>query len=221
MVPFPRNKIPRSGTKSRLATNKKQVRHEQADLLQIRFVEQQALVSLMRPLQVRPICKSLMDGHQAVSRTLADISRFIAELCGLPVVELGDRPEILDAPLSPESPPSPGKSVRETAAEMRELFDAQPMPDVIDVLTHLLADDLPKALGCSSSLPDSLPGPSRKPLLAHLSCATTDIDRDSDCATTLPDDSPEPSRRFLRARTTNSSHGSSSPIFRPRKAARL
>ena len=86
------------------------------------LVEQQALVSLMRPLQVRPICKSLMDGHQAVSRTLADISRFIAELCGLPVVELGDLPEILDAPMSPESPqspPSPGKSALETAKRIR------------------------------------------------------------------------------------------------------
>ena len=98
-------------------------------------------------------------------------------------------------------------------------FDAQPMPD--DALTDLLADDLVRARGFSSSLPDSLPGPSRKPLLAHLSKAsTTDIDHDSDCATTLADDNPEPSRRLLRARTTDSSHGSSSPVFRPRKAAR-
>ena len=157
------------------------------------------------------------------SRTLADISRFIAELCGLPVVELGDLPEILDAPTSPQSlAGSTGKSAQETAAETREFFGAQPMPD--DTLTHLLADDLVgiDAPGFSSSSPDSLPGPSRRPLLPCLSKAsTTDIDNDSDCTTTLPDDSPEPSRRFLRARTTNSSHGSSSPIFRPRKAARL
>ena len=167
----------------------------------------------MRPIQVRAVCQGLVVNSQ----TSAGSSRFIAELCGLPIVELGDLPEILDAPPSPAG--STGKSAQETAAETREFFAAQPMPD--DTLTYLLADDLVRARGFSSSLPDSLPGPSRRPLLAHLSKAsTTDIDHDSDCATTLADDNPEPSRRLLRARTTDSSHGSSSPVFRPRKAAR-
>ena len=176
------------------------------------LVELQAIVSLMRPIQVRAICQALV----VDSRTLAGVSSFIAELCGLPVVELQDMLETSDAPLSPAG--STGKSVWETAAETREFFTAQAMPT--DTLAHLLADD--DAPGFSSSLLASRPGPSRGLLRAHSSRAsTTEIDQDSDCTTTLPDvDSPEPSRRLLRARSTNTSVGSSSPILRPRKAAR-